>query len=94
MRIIEFIMIAFFLCTFIGTTALLLFKYFKEQEAKGFMEEALRSNNRKRIEDGLILYGDYIPSKVKDSIQLRISDLVIEEDELELSRKINELEKN
>lgn len=95
MIIIEYLIIGFFLCVLFGTSALILNKYLtsssKTQEARDALAKALQSNSRQRIEDTVILYGDKIPKEIKEAVKLRVDELLIEEDDVNLERKINEL---
>lgn len=95
MIVIEYLIIAMFLCALIGTAGLIMSKYTasaaKDKEAKEALAKALQSNSRQRIEDTVILYGDQIPEKIKEAVRLRVDELLIEEDDERLERKINEL---
>jgi hypothetical protein len=95
MIVIEYLIIALFLCALIGTAGLIISKYTtssaKNKEARDALAKALESKSRQRIEDTVILYGDQIPDKIKDAVRLRVDELFIEEDDERLERKINEL---
>lgn len=95
MIVIEYLIIAMFLCALIGTAGLIASKYSassaREKEARDALAKALQSKSRQRIEDTVILYGDQIPDKIKDAVKVRIDELLIEEDDERLERKINEL---
>ncbi len=95
MIIIEYLVILTFLTVFLGTAALLTYKVAmsssKGKEAREFMTKALQSGSRQRIEDTIILYGDQLDDKTKEALKLRVDELIIEEDDVNLERKINEL---
>ncbi len=95
MIIIEYLVILTFLAVFLGTAALVTYKFAmstsKGKEAREFMTKALQSGSRQRIEDTIILYGDQLDDKTKEALKLRVDELIIEEDDVNLERKINEL---
>lgn len=95
MIIIEYIIIFIFLGVLFTTVGLIAKKYLanssKEKEARDALALALQSKSRQRIEDTLILYSDQIPEKIKEAVKLRVDELLIEEDDERLERKINEL---
>lgn len=95
MIVIEYLIIALFLCALFGTGALILNKYVtsisKQKEARDALAKALQSKSRQRIEDTIILYGDQIPKEVKEALKIRVDELIIEEDDVSIERKINEL---
>lgn len=98
MIVIEYLIIAIFLCALIGTAGLIMSRYTassaRDKEARDALAKALQSKSRQRIEDTVILYGDNIPKEIKEAVKVRVDELLIEEDDERLERKINELQKN
>jgi len=95
MIVIEYLIIFLFLGALFGTAGLIYSRYIasaaKNKEAMDAVAKALQSKSRQRIEDTIILYNDNIPKQVKEALKVRVDELLIEEDDLNVERKINEL---
>lgn len=86
---IERFIIVVIACSFLVTVGLIIFNFLKRKQALQLLTVALKVNTVKELENLLIVYDKNLDNNIKQKVRARIDDLVIEEDERELSLNFN-----